>query len=80
MNQREATELALKTLADVAPEVDPATIDTRIDLREDLDLDSMDFLNFVTGLSETTGVEIPERDYPELATLDGCAAYLAART
>ncbi|HEX6310053.1 MAG TPA: phosphopantetheine-binding protein [Acidimicrobiia bacterium] len=79
MNERELAELALKTLAQVAPEVDPASIDTGLDLREDLDLDSMDFLNFVTGLSEATGVEIPERDYPELATIDGCAAYLAAR-
>jgi len=80
MNQREAAELALKTLGEVAPEVDPATVDAGLDLREEVDLDSMDFLNFVTALSEATGVEIRERDYPELATLDGCAAYLAART
>jgi len=43
-----------------------------------LDLDSMDFLNFMIGLHERTGIEIPELDYPQLATVERCAAYLVA--
>ena len=48
------------------------------DLREELDIDSMDFLNFVIGLHERTGIDVPERDYPKLATLAGCVSYLSA--
>jgi acyl carrier protein len=47
-------------------------------MAEALDLDSMDFLNFMIGLHERTGVEIPELDYPQVATVEGCAAYLVA--
>ena len=43
-----------------------------------LDLDSMDFLNFMIGLHQRTGIEIPELDYPQLATVERCAAYLVA--
>jgi len=46
------------------------------DLRDAIDLDSMDFLNFVIALHERTGVDIPEADYPRLRTLDGAIAYL----
>jgi acyl carrier protein len=49
------------------------------DLRQRLDLDSMDHLNFVIGLHQATGVEIPERDYTKLVTLSGAVSYLAAR-
>ncbi len=62
--------------------VEPAVqvhLDPAGDLREQTDLDSMDFLNLVIGLHQTLGVEIPEADYPRLATLDGLAAYLAAK-
>ena len=48
------------------------------DLREQLDLDSMDFLNFVDRrCTSATGIDVPERDYPKLATLAGCVAYLS---
>jgi len=50
-----------------------------VDLREQLDLDSMDILNFVVGLHAALAVEIPEADYPRFATLDGGVEYLAAR-
>lgn len=78
MNRDEAISAITATLAEIAPEVDPATIDPAADLRVDLDLDSMDFLNLVIGVHERTGVDIPEQDYPRLATLDGFVAYLAA--
>jgi acyl carrier protein len=70
-------DLVLDTLRGIAPEIDPAALDPEVDLREQVDLDSMDFLNFVTALRDATGVEIPERDYAQVATIDGCAAYLA---
>jgi acyl carrier protein len=70
----------LDVLTDVAPEIEREQIDARIDLREQFDLDSMDFLNFVLGLHKALGVDIPEADYRKIGTLDGCIAYLAAKT
>lgn len=68
-----------RVLGGIAPEVDLATIRPDASLRDQVDLDSMDFLNFVLGLAETLHVEVPESDYPQLGTLDGCVAYLASR-
>ena len=48
-------------------------------LREQLDLDSMDFLNVIAALNERTGVDVPEADYPQLATIGSAADYLATR-
>jgi acyl carrier protein len=67
------------TLQDIAPDVDATTLADDADLQRTLDLDSMDFLNFVIALSEATGVEIPERDYPIMATVGGAADYLLTR-
>jgi acyl carrier protein len=69
----------LKTLGDIAPEADLASLRPDVAFRDQLDLDSMDLLNFVVGLHGALGVEIPEVDYPKLATLDACVAYVAAR-
>jgi acyl carrier protein len=66
----------LDALSRVAPEADPATIDPNEPLREQLELDSMDFLNFVIAVHEDLGVEIPEADYPRLATLEEAERYL----
>ena len=66
----------LDALVEVAPEIDPATVDGTVPLQEQLDLDSMDFLAFLEAVAERTGVEIPERDYDRVATLDGCVEYL----
>jgi acyl-CoA synthetase (AMP-forming)/AMP-acid ligase II/acyl carrier protein len=62
----------------VAPEADLDEVGPGDTLRETLDLGSIDFLNFVVGLHEATGIDIPERDYSRVATLAGCVAYLAA--
>ncbi len=78
MNQQELRDIVITALTEVAPEVDPAAIDPDEDLVEQLDIDSMDFLNVVVAVHERTGIEIPERDYPKLSTLDGAVAYLAA--
>jgi acyl carrier protein len=66
-------------LNNIAPEIDLATVDPAGDLREALDIDSMDFLNFISAIHRRLGVHIPERDYPKLMTLDGAIAYLAAK-
>jgi acyl carrier protein len=69
----------LRVLGEIAPEADLASLEPDVAFREQLDLDSMDVLNFVVGLHAALGVEIPEADYPKLATLDACAGYLEAR-
>ena len=63
-------------LSAIAPEADFSSVAGGEDLREALDLDSMDFLNFIIALHERTGVDIPEADYPKLRTIDGAIAYL----
>jgi acyl carrier protein len=76
MNDAELKALILELLGGIAPEADYAALAGDADLRETLDLDSMDFLNFVTALHERTGRNIPERDYPELFTVDSAIDYL----
>jgi acyl carrier protein len=78
MNDEDVRELITQVLHEVAPEVDLEGVDAHADLREELGLDSMDILNFAIGLSERTGMEVPERDYPQIMTLDGCTNYLLA--
>ena len=77
MSAEALEQTVLDALGEVAPEVDPDTIERDVPLRDQLDIDSMDFLNFVIAMNERTGIEIPESDYGELATLAGCVAYLA---
>ena len=79
MNTEQLKTVVLAALGDVAPELDAATLDPKRDLRDQLDLDSMDFLNFVVGLHKAFAIEIPEADYRKLATLEGCVAYVTAR-
>jgi acyl carrier protein len=69
----------LGVLGGIAPEADLDRLDPAIAFRDQLDLDSMDFLNFAIGLHEALGVDVPESDYPRLATLEGCVTYLAAK-
>jgi acyl carrier protein len=72
--------VVVEALARIAPEVDGATLPDGVKLREEFDLDSMDFLNFVLALHDRLGVDIPEADYSRLSTLDGTVSYLAAKT
>ena len=66
-------------LARIAPEIDFEGIDPAADLRDEADIDSMDFLNLVTALHVRLGVEIPEADNPKLITVQGAIAYLAGK-
>ena len=77
MNDIEIRELVADVLAGIAPEADLSSVGDQEDLREALDLDSMDFLNFIIGLSQRSGRSIPEADYPRLYSLRGLLAYLA---
>ena len=63
----------------IAPEVHLAAVDPDRPLREQVDIDSFDFLNVIIRLHEVLGIDIPERDYGELATLNQAVAYLARR-
>ena len=69
-------ETVLRVLGEVAPEVDLTSVDPTEDLRDQLDLDSMDILNLAIGLFQATGIEVPERDYGRIVTVDGCVGYL----
>jgi len=79
MTRDEIRQAVVRALRDVAPELQPEKIDPAADLRDTLDLDSVDFMNFVVGLHAALGVDVPESDYPKLASLDACVAYLAAK-
>jgi acyl carrier protein len=79
MTEDELRKAVLDTLGDIAPEADLGALPPDKDLREELDIDSMDFLNFVIALHEKLGVDIPEADYPKLVTVDGAVGYLMAR-
>lgn len=76
MNAQEAQALIIAELGNIAPEADYATLDHKSDLREALDIDSLDFLNFVAALHKKTGVNVPETDYRKLLTLEGAVKYL----
>jgi acyl carrier protein len=65
-------------LTTVAPDADPARLDPAIALREQIDFDSMDMLNFAAGLQREFGINVPDADLRELASLAGCARYLRA--
>lgn len=80
MTETRILDVVREELARLAPEVDFDALDRAEDLREQADLDSMDFLNLVTALHQRLGVDIPDADAAKLATLDGAVAYLAART
>jgi len=65
-----------QALAEIAPEVGADTVDADADFHDDLGLDSMDALNLAIALHEATGVDIPERDYPEITSIATCVEYL----
>ncbi len=80
MNDSPLLDVVRGTLAQVAPDADLDALALDANLRDELDLDSMDFLNFVIGLHKALGVDIPEADYSKLTTLAGAVTYLAAKS
>ena len=77
---RNEIEVALRqALASVAPETESSTLRPDAPLRDQVDLDSFDFLNFIVALHGRLGIDVREADYPKLATLNGAVDYLADR-
>ena len=79
MTESEIRQVVREALSNVAPEVDLEAIDPAKNLRDQIDIDSVDFLNFIIGLHKESGVEIPDADVSKLMTLNGCVEYLTAR-
>ena len=71
--------LVLESLMEVAPELDPGNLEPDVEFRDQIDIDSMDMLNFVTGLHRRTGIDIPDADFMQLSSVEACVAYLAKR-
>ena len=79
MNRDEIINLVLEIIARIAPDVDLTDLDPEVPLREQVELDSVDFLDMVMELRKDYGIDVPEEDYMELMTLDRCVAYLGPR-
>jgi acyl carrier protein len=79
MTESEIRQVVHQALNNVAPEVDVNAIDPAKDMRDQIDIDSVDFLNFVIGLHKELGIEIPESDVSKLVTLNGCVGYLMSK-
>jgi acyl carrier protein len=69
----------LALVTDIAPDVDAASVVPSLRFRDQFDFDSMDTLNLAIALHREFGVDVPEAEYSQLASLDLCVAYLAAR-
>jgi acyl carrier protein len=72
-------KVVLELIGQIAPEADIENLDPADRLRNQFDFDSVDFMNFAVALQSRLKVEIPERDFPQLATLNGCIAYLKSK-
>lgn len=79
MTQDELKAILFEEITTIAPDADPAAIAPDADVREALDLDSMDMLNVIAALHERLGVDIPEADAPQFFTIQGGVKYLAAQ-
>jgi acyl carrier protein len=79
MTQDQCKAAVLAIIADIAPDEDLSDIKPDLRLRDQIDLDSMDFLDIVMELRKRHGIEVPEADYGRLASLDGCAEYLTPK-
>lgn len=78
MNPDEIRAVVVRTLGTIAPEADLTALKPNVSFREQLDIDSMDLLNFVIALHKEFQLDIPETDYAKLASLESCVGYLIA--
>jgi acyl carrier protein len=79
MTKEDCKKVVLEIIADIAPDEDLSNVKPDVRLRDQLQLDSMDFLDIVMELRKRHGVEVPEADYMQLATLDSSAEYLTPK-
>ncbi|MCH8474317.1 MAG: phosphopantetheine-binding protein [Opitutales bacterium] len=79
MTKEECKQVVIDIINDIAPDEDTTDLKPDVRLRDQLDLDSMDFLDIVMELRKQHGIEVPEADYQQLASLDSCAEYLTPK-
>jgi acyl carrier protein len=79
MTKEDCKKVVLDIISEIAPDEDLSNVKSDVRLRDQLDLDSMDFLDIVMELRKKYGINVPEADYMKLSTLDGCAEYLAPK-
>ncbi|MFU8847447.1 MAG: acyl carrier protein [Opitutales bacterium] len=79
MTEDQVKQIVIDIINEIAPDEDTSALKSEIALREQMDLDSMDFLDIVMELRKQHNIEVPEADYPQLASLDSCAAYLTPK-
>ena len=79
LDRQTLLDTTVQLLSAIAPELEPDQLAPQRPLRQQVDLDSMDWLNFLVSLHERLGVNIPEADYARLVSLDDVVNYLAAR-
>ena len=70
--------LVLARLGEVSPDADLEQLDWAVNFRDQMDFDSVDLLNLILALERALHVKVPEADYPQLSSLDGCTRYLLA--
>ncbi|RYJ51069.1 acyl carrier protein [Flavobacterium petrolei] len=76
MNEEEIKEIIFQLLKKIAPDTEPSTLKPDENIRETLNIDSFDSLQFIVALNKKTGIEIPEEDYGKTATLQALTAYI----
>ena len=79
MTREQVRQAILNIISDIAPDEDLGTIKDEEKLRDQFDLDSMDFLDIVMELRKRYQIEVPEAEYGQLASLDSCAEYLTPK-
>ncbi len=79
MTEDQIKQIVIDIITEIAPDEDTSNLKNEVSLREQMDLDSMDFLDIVMELRKQHGIEVPEADYPQLASLDSCATYLTPK-
>ena len=79
MTEEQVKQIVIDIINEIAPDEDTTNLKSEVNLRDQMDLDSMDFLDIVMELRKQHGIEVPEEDYPKLASLDSCADYLTPK-
>ena len=80
MNEEEIKEIVFQLLKKIAPDTEPSALQPGENIRETLNIDSFDSLQFIVALNERTGIEIPEEDYGKIVTLQALTAYIKNKT
>ena len=79
MTEEQVKQIVIDIINEIAPDEDTSNLKSEVNLRDQMDLDSMDFLDIVMELRKQHGIEVPEEDYPKLASLDSCSDYLTPK-